>query len=186
MIKLYETGAFLLNQTEIIAENYNATALLRQKTGRDISGEGARKGTISYQILTKYNMSGKDKRLKIKFDSLASHDITYVGIIQTAHASGMENFPLPYVLTNCHNNLCAVYYGAVVGYIFVIFEIPLSPLVLALILGSATEMSFRNFLVLSDGNPAIFFQKPISVVFIVLAGVSLVYALIKRKKQATK
>ncbi len=91
-----------------------------------------------------------------------------------------------YFLNYSSSDLILVMIAAVVGYVFVILEIPLPPLVLALILGSTTEQSFRNSLVLSDGNPAIFFQKPISAVFIVLAGVSLVYALIKRKKQAAK
>ena len=65
-------------------------------------------GTIAHGILTSHNTSGDDKKLKIKFDAMASHDITYVGIIQTARASGLEKFPIPYVLTNCHNSLCAV------------------------------------------------------------------------------
>ncbi|MBQ4575213.1 MAG: hydratase [Clostridia bacterium] len=73
-----------------------------------ISAEEAKKNTIAYGILTAHNTSGDDKKLKIKFDAMASHDITYVGIIQTARASGLEKFPLPYVLTNCHNSLCAV------------------------------------------------------------------------------
>ena len=68
----------------------------------------AHKGTMAYSILTSHNTSGNDSKLKIKFDALASHDITYVGIIQTARASGLTEFPLPYILTNCHNSLCAV------------------------------------------------------------------------------
>ncbi len=71
------------------------------------SADGAKK-TLAYSILQKHNTSGDDKKLKIKFDKITSHDITYVGIIQTARASGLEKFPLPYVLTNCHNSLCAV------------------------------------------------------------------------------
>ncbi|MEN1367816.1 hypothetical protein, partial [Pseudomonas aeruginosa] len=70
--------------------------------------EEAKKGTIAWSILSSHNTSGNMDKLKIKFDSLASHDITFVGIVQTAKASGMERFPLPYVLTNCHNSLCAV------------------------------------------------------------------------------
>jgi len=74
----------------------------------DVAPEEARKGTIAYSILTAHNTSGSDSDLKIRFDAMASHDITYVGIIQTARASGLEKFPIPYVLTNCHNSLCAV------------------------------------------------------------------------------
>ena len=74
----------------------------------DIPAEEAKRGTMAYSILTAHNTSGNDKELKIKFDAMASHDITYVGIIQTARASGLEKFPIPYVLTNCHNSLCAV------------------------------------------------------------------------------
>ena len=70
--------------------------------------EEAKRGTIAYGILEKHNTSGNMDDLKLRFDAMASHDITYVGIIQTARASGMESFPLPYVLTNCHNSLCAV------------------------------------------------------------------------------
>ncbi len=99
MIKLSEKGVFLASNNEIIAEEYF--------TG-EIKKEEAKKGTISWSILSSHNTSGNMDKLKIKFDSLASHDITFVGIIQTAKASGMERFPLPYVLTNCHNSLCAV------------------------------------------------------------------------------
>jgi aconitate hydratase len=102
MIELYKTGAYLVNGTEIIAEGASP---VRQKMPD--SYENARKGTISYQILASHN-SGDEKNLALGFDSLTSHDITYVGIIQTARASGMKQFPLPYVLTNCHNSLCAV------------------------------------------------------------------------------
>src|SRR5690606_5717728 len=70
--------------------------------------EVAKTGTIAYGILTAHNTSGDPERLQLKFDALASHDITYVGIIQTAKASGLKEFPLPYVLTNCHNSLCMV------------------------------------------------------------------------------
>ena len=70
--------------------------------------ETAREGTMAWSILSSHNSSGSRDRLAIRFDAMASHDITYVGIIQTARASGMTEFPLPYVLTNCHNSLCAV------------------------------------------------------------------------------
>ncbi|MDO4477442.1 MAG: hydratase [Lachnospiraceae bacterium] len=96
MIKLHDKGAFLLNGTTLSAD------------GAGVSVEEARKGTMAYGILTSHNTSGNDEQLQIKFDKLTSHDITYVGIIQTARASGLEKFPIPYVLTNCHNSLCAV------------------------------------------------------------------------------
>lgn len=95
MIKLEKDGVFLLNG-ETFTKEYT------------VSADEARKGTIAYSILTAHNTSGNDKDLKIRFDAMASHDITYVGIIQTARASGLTSFPLPYVLTNCHNSLCAV------------------------------------------------------------------------------
>ena len=75
---------------------------------RETAAQGGREGTITYRILKAHNTSGSMDRLKLKFDAMASHDITYVGIIQTARASGLKEFPLPYVLTNCHNSLCAV------------------------------------------------------------------------------
>jgi aconitate hydratase len=110
MIEVFKTGAYVLNGTEIIPDDSEAEAKLRQlgiALGVTVSKEDARKGTISYSILSAHN-SGDDSNLCLKFDSIASHDITYVGIIQTARASGMEKFPMPYVLTNCHNSLCAV------------------------------------------------------------------------------
>ncbi len=106
MIKLYENGVYLVNGTEIIEEQ--DTAAVYAKTGITADRDTARKGTMAYGILTKHNTSDNDKKLKIKFDKLISHDITFVGIIQTARASGLEKFPVPYVLTNCHNSLCAV------------------------------------------------------------------------------
>ena len=106
MIQLYDGGAYLVNGTDIVPEQ--DAAKLRQLTGRTVSKEEGRKGTIAYSILKNHNTSGSMEHLKIKFDAMASHDITFVGIIQTAKASGMEKFPLPYVLTNCHNSLCAV------------------------------------------------------------------------------
>ena len=107
-MKLYEKGAYLLGGTELIAEGPDAEAQIKQKTGKDVSKETAAKDTIAYGILENHNTSGNMEHLQIKFDKLTSHDITYVGIIQTARASGLEKFPIPYVLTNCHNSLCAV------------------------------------------------------------------------------
>ncbi len=107
MIELYKTGAYLLNGKELVADDANAEQVLSSK-GIKTTKEEARKNTIAYGILSAHNTSGNMDELKIKFDCMASHDITYVGIIQTARASGMEKFPLPYVLTNCHNSLCAV------------------------------------------------------------------------------
>ena len=99
MIKLYDHGVYISHQHGIIADDKRSVVVEKLE---------ARKGTISWSILTAHNTSGDQRKLKIKFDSMASHDITFVGIIQTARASGMERFPLPYVLTNCHNSLCAV------------------------------------------------------------------------------
>ena len=107
-MKLYENGAYLINGTEIVADSADAKAAVKAKTGKDVSPAEGKKGTIAYSILTNHNTSGNDEKLKIKFDKLTSHDITYVGIIQTARASGLTKFPIPYVLTNCHNSLCAV------------------------------------------------------------------------------
>lgn len=106
MIKLYKGGAYLLHGTDIIPEQESAR--IESLTGKKTSKEEARKGTIAYSILKNHNTSDTMEHLKIKFDAMASHDITFVGIIQTAKASGMEKFSLPYVLTNCHNSLCAV------------------------------------------------------------------------------
>lgn len=109
MIKLYDNGVYLLNGTEIIEDNNEAKAVLASKLGDGaITREVAAKNTIAYGILEAHNTSGNMEKLKIKFDKLASHDITFVGIIQTARASGLEEFPIPYILTNCHNSLCAV------------------------------------------------------------------------------
>ena len=94
MIKLYENGVFYENGKILQSSN--------------LSKDEARKNTICYQILTAHNTSGSDKKLKIKFDAMVSHDITYVGIIQTARIGGLTEFPIPYALTNCHNSLCAV------------------------------------------------------------------------------
>ena len=107
-MKLYEQGVYLLHGTELIADGPEAQAEIKQKTGREIAKSEAAKQTMAYAILEKHNTSGNMENLQIKFDKLTSHDITYVGIIQTARASGLEKFPIPYVLTNCHNSLCAV------------------------------------------------------------------------------
>ncbi len=104
MVKLYDKGVYLLNGTEIVESCEEVAA----KTGRKVSKEEAAKETMAYNILSEHNTSGNMDRLQIKFDKLTSHDITFVGIIQTARASGLEKFPIPYVLTNCHNSLCAV------------------------------------------------------------------------------
>ena len=106
MVKLYDTGAYLVNGTTIVPEAEAAKA--EAMTGKKVSKDEARKGTIAYGIMNAHNTSGNMENLKLKFDAMASHDITFVGIIQTAKASGMEKFPIPYVLTNCHNSLCAV------------------------------------------------------------------------------
>ena len=108
MIQLFETGAYLVNGTELIADNADAAAAVKAKTGKDVDKAAAKKNTIAYGILEKHNTSDNMDKLKIKFDKLTSHDITFVGIIQTARASGLTKFPVPYVLTNCHNSLCAV------------------------------------------------------------------------------
>ena len=106
MISLYKEGVYLLNGTEIIPESEASRA--PQLSGAQNGQEKARHETITYNILKSHNTSGDMNRLRLKFDSMTSHDITFVGVIQTARASGMERFPLPYVLTNCHNSLCAV------------------------------------------------------------------------------
>ena len=109
MIKLYDTGAYLVNGTELVEDSGDAKLILRNMLGKEtLNREEAAKNTIAYHILKDHNTSGNMEKLKIKFDKLTSHDITYVGIIQTARASGLEKFPIPYVLTNCHNSLCAV------------------------------------------------------------------------------
>ena len=109
MMELLKTGAYLVNGTEIIEDTLEAQARLQAVAGPDApSKEEAAKGTIAYGILEAHNTSDNMEKLKIRFDKLTSHDITYVGIIQTARASGLEKFPMPYVLTNCHNSLCAV------------------------------------------------------------------------------
>lgn len=106
MIKLYDGGVYLVNGTEVVPEREAAT--VEALTGKAADKETAKTGTIAYNILKAHNQADTMENLRIKFDAMASHDITFVGIVQTAKASGMEKFPLPYVLTNCHNTLCAV------------------------------------------------------------------------------
>ena len=114
MITTAKGGMYLINGTELIPDGTEAAAAVKSKAGehledgREISRENASRNTIAYSILEAHNTSGNMEKLKIKFDKLTSHDITFVGIIQTARASGLEKFPIPYVLTNCHNSLCAV------------------------------------------------------------------------------
>jgi len=107
-MKLHKQGAYLVHGEEIIIEAADAQAAVAAKVGKAVSKEEAKENTIAYGILKEHNTSGNMEKLQIKFDKLTSHDITFVGIIQTARASGLEKFPLPYVLTNCHNSLCAV------------------------------------------------------------------------------
>lgn len=106
MVRLYDGGVYLINGTEIVPETDGEKAAAL--TGAKVDKEAAKKGTIAYSIIESHNHSGDMEQLKLKFDAMTSHDITFVGVIQTAKASGMEEFPVPYVLTNCHNSLCAV------------------------------------------------------------------------------
>ena len=108
MIQLTNGGAYLLHGTDIIPDDQEAGARLSAAAGVSPCREEAAKNTIAYGILRDHNTSANMEALQIKFDKLTSHDITFVGIIQTARASGLEKFPVPYVLTNCHNSLCAV------------------------------------------------------------------------------
>lgn len=100
MVRVYDTGVFLMDGVRVVEDTERAFV--------PVSKEEAKKQTIAYRILQEHNTSGNDQQLQIHFDKLTSHDITFVGIIQTARASGLEKFPVPYVLTNCHNSLCAV------------------------------------------------------------------------------
>ena len=106
MVKLYDSAVYLVHGTEIVPEADSAK--VEQLTGAKVCPEEARKGTMAWSILEAHNTADSMDNLRIKFDAMTSHDITFVGIVQTARASGMEKFPLPYVLTNCHNSLCAV------------------------------------------------------------------------------
>ncbi len=108
MVRLYDSGVFLVRGRELVEDNHEAETALKSIAGAAVTKETARQGTIAYAILKAHNASANMEALKLRFDALASHDITYVGIIQTARASGLKGFPLPYVLTNCHNSLCAV------------------------------------------------------------------------------
>ncbi len=108
MIKLHDGGVYLINGQTLIPDDGQAAAAIEKETGTAVTREEAARSTIAYEILSEHNTSGTMDKLKIKFDKLTSHDITFVGIIQTARASGLEKFPVPYVLTNCHNSLCAV------------------------------------------------------------------------------
>ena len=97
-MKLYEQGAYLINGTDVIIDSAEAGAQVAHATGKEVSKEQAKENTIAYGILKDHNTSGNMDKLQIKFDKLTSHDITFVGIIQTARASGLEKFPIPYVL----------------------------------------------------------------------------------------
>ena len=108
MIKLYDSGVWLVNGAQIVKDSPEAAQQVQALTGRAPDAAQDRKGTIAWSILTGHNTSDSTEALRIKFDKLTSHDITFVGIIQTARASGLKRFPVPYVLTNCHNSLCAV------------------------------------------------------------------------------
>lgn len=108
MITLLNTGAYLIRNEEVIPDQPGMADLIKSKTGKTADRTAASKETMSYSILQNHNTSGNMEKLKVRFDKLTSHDITFVGIIQTARASGLEKFPMPYVLTNCHNSLCAV------------------------------------------------------------------------------
>ena len=108
MVSLMDSGAYLVNGKTLIKDTKDAPAQVAAAAGREIGKEEAAENTIAYGILEEHNTSGSMDKLKIRFDKLTSHDITFVGIIQTARASGLEKFPIPYVLTNCHNSLCAV------------------------------------------------------------------------------
>ncbi len=108
MIKLYDSGAYLVDGNKLVPDTNGAAEQVKGLTGEEISKQEASQNTIAYSILKAHNTSENMEKLQIKFDTLTSHDITFVGIIQTARASGLEKFPIPYVLTNCHNSLCAV------------------------------------------------------------------------------
>lgn len=109
MVTMYDSGAWLLNGTELVQDGDDREALLKERFGAEaVSKKTAARNTIAYRILQAHNTSGNERKLQLKFDKLTSHDITFVGIIQTARASGLQEFPIPYVLTNCHNSLCAV------------------------------------------------------------------------------
>jgi len=108
LIKLIDNEVLILDGREIISNKEEFSAIVSNKKGIEFNKEEAKKGTIAFGIMKNHNTSENIDNLKIKFDSITAHDITCVGIIQTARASGMEKFPIPYVMTNCHNSLCAV------------------------------------------------------------------------------
>ncbi|MEG0339749.1 MAG: hydratase, partial [Oscillospiraceae bacterium] len=108
MINLSDNGVYLINGNKIINDDNNVSDAILSLGKKPISKDEAKKGTIAYGIMQAHNIGGDKNALKIRFDAMASHDITFVGIIQTARASGLREFPMPYVLTNCHNTLCAV------------------------------------------------------------------------------
>lgn len=108
MVTLSTGGAYLLHGTEVVEVSEDKDRVLEAKLGKSVAKEEAAKNTMAYRILEQHNQSDTMDKLKIKFDRLTSHDITFVGIIQTARASGLTEFPVPYALTNCHNSLCAV------------------------------------------------------------------------------
>ncbi len=107
-MKLFENGVYVLDGREIVEDGAEAGKKLAARFGKETTQEEAARQTIAYNILKAHNLSDRMDKLKIRFDKLTSHDITFVGIIQTARASGLTEFPVPYVLTNCHNSLCAV------------------------------------------------------------------------------
>ena len=107
-MQLFKDGAYLIHGKQVVLDGPEAKEAVKSIVNKEVSEEEAKKNTIAYDILQAHNTSGDEKKLQIKFDKLTSHDITFVGIIQTARASGLEKFPIPYVLTNCHNSLCAV------------------------------------------------------------------------------
>lgn len=111
MVRLVDNGIFFLNRETLVEMENGQARVLKGRTDFDsakLNQGDAQKNTIAYKIMTRHNTGSDVKDLKIRFDALASHDITYVGIVQTARASGLQEFPIPYVLTNCHNSLCAV------------------------------------------------------------------------------
>jgi aconitate hydratase len=106
MIQVSDTGVYVFNSREILEDKPENAGILRSRLPQD--KDAPRRGTIAYGIISAHNTSGDEKKLQLTFDALTSHDITFVNIIQTARVSGLETFPLPYILTNCHNSLCAV------------------------------------------------------------------------------
>jgi len=108
MVKVHNGGVWLVSGQTLVADDADAQAKLTQLTGSAPDRKEGAAQTMAYGILSAHNTSGDMQKLRIRFDKLTSHDITFVGIIQTARASGLEKFPMPYVLTNCHNSLCAV------------------------------------------------------------------------------